>query len=117
MSARWTVIGLWLDEEPIVIGMVQGEHQVYGENNEALFPEGYWNVCVDGADDAAAARNAVAEMVDANDLGLFYNDHSNDIGDWCTWSGKPVDEDDLDDPDEDRCPALCRASRVEDRHP
>lgn len=38
--------------------------------------------------------------------------HSNDIGDWCPWSGKPVVGDRLHE--DDPCPAMCRASRIEE---
>lgn len=34
--------------------------------------------------------------------------HTNDIGDWCPWSGAPIT-----DEDDDRCPAGCRDSEVD----
>jgi hypothetical protein len=36
---------------------------------------------------------------------ITWNRHSNDLGDWCPWSGEQVQGDD------DRCPAGCRDSR------
>jgi hypothetical protein len=39
-----------------------------------------------------------------------FNNHSNDIGDWCPYSGEPVPEDYNDD----RCPQWCRASAIVD---
>lgn len=41
------------------------------------------------------------------------NEHSNDIGDWCPWSGTAATEDDLHDEDF-ACPALCADSGVEE---
>jgi hypothetical protein len=40
---------------------------------------------------------------------LIYNEHANDIGDWCPHSGQPAPP---DAGDEDGCPALCYASRI-----
>lgn len=42
-----------------------------------------------------------------------YNQHSNDIGDWCSWSGTRVGLPE-DEWDEVRCPAGCSASHVEE---
>ncbi|GAA4731714.1 ATP-binding protein [Phytohabitans rumicis] len=42
---------------------------------------------------------------------LVYNEHSNDIGDWCPHSGQPAPP---NAGDEDGCPALCHASRIVD---
>lgn len=41
--------------------------------------------------------------------GLIYNEHTNDLGDWCPWSGEPAPESDHDYP---ACPARCRDSDV-----
>lgn len=40
--------------------------------------------------------------------GRAFNNHSNDIGDWCPWSTCTVTENYSDE----RCPAGCTASRV-----
>ncbi|MGN9912695.1 hypothetical protein ACTMTJ_34685 [Phytohabitans sp. LJ34] len=40
---------------------------------------------------------------------LIYNEHANDIGDWCLHSGQPAPP---DTGDQDGCPALCHASRI-----
>jgi hypothetical protein len=48
---------------------------------------------------------------------LVWASHSNDIGDWCPWSGEPVaDFSDQDDSaDSDRCPAGCRGSWADEK--
>lgn len=38
-----------------------------------------------------------------------YNDHTDDLGNWCPWSGRIVDRSYGDD---DVCPAMCRASYI-----
>lgn len=42
---------------------------------------------------------------------MVYNEHTNDLGDWCPWSGQEASNSDIED---DACPARCRASRVEE---
>jgi hypothetical protein len=49
-----------------------------------------------------------------DDLGQHWNQHANDIGDYCGNSGKPVPADYDDGTDDPRCPAGCRASVPED---
>jgi hypothetical protein len=48
---------------------------------------------------------------------LVWATHSNDIGDWCPWSGEPVadfsDEDDA--MDSETCPAGCRGSWADEK--
>lgn len=39
-----------------------------------------------------------------------FNSHSNDLGDWCPYSGDPAPGAD----DDERCPQGCRASAVEE---
>lgn len=39
-----------------------------------------------------------------------WNNHCNDLGDWCPWSGEPIP----DDEGTGRCPAGCRDSRPAD---
>lgn len=40
---------------------------------------------------------------------LVWNEHNNDSGDWCPWSGATVPASLLRDKDEP-CPAMCRKS-------
>lgn len=40
---------------------------------------------------------------------LVFNEHSNDIGDWCPFSGEELPADQGKDK---RCPQGCRASRI-----
>ena len=53
-----------------------------------------------------AAKKGLA-LID-NESPFRFSDHANDIGDWCPWSGTLLAE----GYEDDRCPALCRASRV-----
>ena len=39
-------------------------------------------------------------------VGIVWNEHTNDIGDWCPFSGTPVTTED------NRCPQGCRQSRI-----
>lgn len=41
-----------------------------------------------------------------------WNDHANDIGDWCPWSGRVAEATDIADGDNAACPARCHASRI-----
>jgi len=61
--------------------------------------------------------NPTAEQPAANasppqDAARTFNDHVNDLGDWCPWSLSPV-ADDYPYSDE-RCPQACRASHITD---
>lgn len=62
---RHTVVGVWLADKPVVIGVIAGAHDVRG-GDEHQFPEGLWATCVD-ADDAEnaeiAAKNEMAESL------------------------------------------------------
>jgi hypothetical protein len=40
-TVTYTVIGVWLDDIPIVVGVVAGTHEVYG-GDEQTFGEGLW---------------------------------------------------------------------------
>lgn len=50
------------------------------------------------------------EMHFGDELTPKFNDHNNDIGDWCPWSGADADGHGTDD----RCPAGCKQSAVVD---
>lgn len=46
-----------------------------------------------------------------------WNSHSDDIGNWCSWSGEVVEDGHRDegvDAGEQWCPAGCRGSMIED---
>jgi hypothetical protein len=51
-----------------------------------------------------AMPKSISDQVDTT--GYEYNEHNNQLGDWCPWSGVPANEDD------DACPAGCPASNV-----
>lgn len=44
---------------------------------------------------------------------FVWNDHDNQLGDWCPWSGKSIG-DDVDPDDDIACPAGCPASHIEE---
>jgi hypothetical protein len=57
----YTVIGVWLDDAPIVVGVIAGNHEVYG-GDEKAFEEGLWATSVDACDIAQAEQLAKVEM-------------------------------------------------------
>jgi len=60
----YTVVGVWMSDDPVPVGVIRGRHSVDGGDDEA-FPEGLWatHVNADDTDDAEAA--AIREMRDA----------------------------------------------------
>ena len=62
---------------------------------------------------AIAASYASIEP-SSGDPGQHWNQHCNDIGDGCGHAGQPVPPGYDDGTDDPRCPAGCRASRIED---
>ncbi|MGH3630688.1 MAG: hypothetical protein ACRDRL_25010 [Sciscionella sp.] len=58
-------------------------------------------------------------LPEGDGVALEWNNHNNDIGDWCPYSGDPVGQAELDDHGEDgedgaRCPQWCMKSGVEE---
>jgi hypothetical protein len=74
MKEIWTVIGLWVNDEPVPVGVVKGSHDVYG--GEAV-DDGYdspvndaqsmWAVDVEAEDWETAETLAVEVMADTLD--------------------------------------------------
>lgn len=60
-DTEWTVIGVWLGDDPVPAGVVAGQHDVSGGDFEQ-FPEGCWAVSVSAPDAELAERAAIAEM-------------------------------------------------------
>jgi hypothetical protein len=63
--------------------------------------------------DAVDAVDAKAAVLS----GIRWNNHRNDLGDWCPWSGTPASPADLAEADqlhEPACPAVCRDSHPTD---
>ncbi len=60
---QYTVIGVWLDNKPVVTGVVTGRHEVYG-GDEETFPEGVWSATVDAADVTQAEDLAATDIVE-----------------------------------------------------
>ena len=63
----WTVIGVWLNDEPVRIACVEGKHEVYGDDDYAIFEQGTWATWVEAGtwEDAEAA--AVKGMKEDDD--------------------------------------------------
>jgi hypothetical protein len=59
----FTVVGVWLDDRPVPVGVIDAAHQVAGGDTDA-FPEGLWVTCVPADDAIHAQRLAVAQMAD-----------------------------------------------------
>jgi hypothetical protein len=60
-DTEWTVIGVWLCDEPVTTGVVAGRHDVSGGDTEQ-FPQGCWATSVSAPDPDTAEAEAVAEM-------------------------------------------------------
>lgn len=52
----YTVIGAWIDDEPVPFGVIEGEHQVSGGDDQP------WATSVEAVDAAAAEQLAVDQM-------------------------------------------------------
>ncbi len=62
---QYTVIGVWQDDKPVVVGAIPGQHEVYG-GDEQTFPDGLWATCVNAADVTEAERLATSDMIENN---------------------------------------------------
>ena len=62
---QYTVIGVWLADKPVVVGVVAGGHEVYG-GDEQTFTEGVWATVVAARDIAEAERLATTDMIENN---------------------------------------------------
>jgi hypothetical protein len=67
-----------------------------------------------GVFDYHPAAGLIEPIDDEARPGRHWNQHSNDIGDYCPHSGKPVPAGYEAGDDDPRCPAACRASMAED---
>jgi hypothetical protein len=57
----FTVIGVWIGDDPVTVGVIEGEHQVSGGDFER-FPEGCWAAAVSAPSADMAESLAVLEM-------------------------------------------------------
>lgn len=57
----WTVIGAWIEDEPVAFGAIRGEHEVGGGESGNDQP---WATSVEADSHDAAVEVAVAEMLD-----------------------------------------------------
>jgi hypothetical protein len=60
----YTVIGVWIGDEPVTTGVVEGVHEVGGPAPEEYFPEGLWAEHVHAETMERAAYLAEAMMTE-----------------------------------------------------
>jgi hypothetical protein len=60
--ATYTVIGLWYQAEPIVAGVIEGEHSAVDSDPSDRRFQGRWATSVEANDPVGAESRAVAEM-------------------------------------------------------
>lgn len=70
---RYTVVGVWDGDTPVVVGVIEGEHQVQG-GDQSWFEGGLWATSVDAADVEDAEMEATDEME-----GTLGNDDKDDV--------------------------------------
>ncbi|WP_024816947.1 hypothetical protein [Arthrobacter sp. 31Y] len=58
----FTVIGFWDEDEPVVTGVITGQHSV--EGGDGVSEQGPWALWVDAVDAEAAATFAIEEMLE-----------------------------------------------------
>lgn len=61
-SSMYTVVGVWVDDEPVPVGVIAGEHEVSGGDDYEQFPQGVWATSVTAAHDLEAERYAIDQM-------------------------------------------------------
>lgn len=70
------------------------------------------DTCIPNSSIPAAIAEIVTQFDRDPDPDRYrFNNHSNDLGDWCPWSDTPVTA-----PDDSRCPAGCPSSTVTADH-
>jgi hypothetical protein len=60
--ATWTVIGVWLNDEPVRVACVQGRHEVLGDDDYGIFEQGTWATWVEAETWQDAETSAVKAM-------------------------------------------------------
>jgi hypothetical protein len=59
--AGYTVVGVWMNDQPIPVGVIAGEHQVH-DGDATEFEQGLWATSVAAPDSSTAQQRAVDEM-------------------------------------------------------
>jgi hypothetical protein len=59
-SKFWTVIGVWRDDEPIPLGVINGRHMLDGQDEEC--PDDVWAELAEADGASSAETAAVAKM-------------------------------------------------------
>jgi len=62
---KYTVIGLWVEDEPVVAGVIEGEHPAVDSDPFDSRFRGRWMTSVDAEGPAEAEIAAVAELEDS----------------------------------------------------
>ena len=118
----FTVFGVWYKDEAVSVAVVEGTHHgaLTGDSDsfaESEYLSGSWSTFVKAETAEEAERKATTTVDDYEPLAdltgaqapdddehSVWREHSNQLGDWCPWSGKPVTAGD------EVCPAMCPAS-------
>jgi hypothetical protein len=59
---NYTVIGLWLRQQPVVAGVIEGEHNCVDSSGGDPYSDGRWATSVEAKDPDEAEELAVEEM-------------------------------------------------------
>lgn len=84
---EWTVLGAWINDHALVVGVIEGKHEVHGGDDTA-FSDGMEAVVEDGQGlwatsvEAATAEAAEALAVEEMESTLLSDEHPHDYGDY-----------------------------------
>jgi hypothetical protein len=67
LDNMWTVVGVWIDDVPVPVGVIAGQHEVTGGDIHDEFEQGLWATSVTADHDYAAEEAAVAQMLADNE--------------------------------------------------
>jgi hypothetical protein len=62
-TMTYTVIGVWLNDKPVTVGVIEGRHNVDGGDQET-FTQGVWATSVDAVDVEQAEAFAKGDMTE-----------------------------------------------------
>ena len=118
----FTVFGVWYKDEAVSVAVVEGTHRsALTRDIDSLAKaeelDGSWAVFVQAETAEEAERKATTETGNYDPLAdltaadpdedegrSLWPEHRNQLGDWCPWSGTPVQAGD------EVCPAMCPSS-------
>lgn len=64
----WTIIGIWVDGDPVALGAIEGAHTVYGGPGDDADVE-TWVTDVEASDGSSACDKAEEHMASCNQKG------------------------------------------------